>query len=505
MSKTAMQIANVTTEIVGSSKPVKVLRMNGKVQPDERLVYSQSSHIPGRLERLAVNFTGEYVNRGQVIASVYSPELVNAQEELFEARKIAETQPMLFESAKEKLKNWKLSDRQITQILESGRIREELPILADISGYITEKKVNLGDYVSRGQVIYQVANLSRVWILLDVYESDMAWIKKGDEVTISVQSLPGEQFRGIISFIDPVLDPMTRVAKARIEVENSDLRLKPEMFVSATVEAKLPIKSDDAIVVPKSAVMWTGERSVVYVKSSSSSAVEFMMRTVTLGPALGNGYIVTEGLTAGEEIAVNGTFSIDAAAQLAGKPSMMNPQGGPAMTGHNHGGAEMQRDMKSSATGEVQTYTLGQEANEALITIFRDYLAMKDALVSDDLEKAKNTGIEFITHVEKIKMSLFEGESQQVWQKLSGELKKALQQIPKMNTLAQIRKPFEQISDHMIDLERVFNANKGALYIQHCPMTNNNQGADWLSTSKEIRNPYYGKEMLTCGRVTGEL
>ncbi|MBD3660860.1 MAG: efflux RND transporter periplasmic adaptor subunit, partial [Arenibacter algicola] len=160
MSPTAMQLANVATAIVGKTKPVKSVRLNGKVKADERSVYSQSSHIPGRIEKLMVNFTGEYVNKGQVIASIYSPDLVNAQEELFEARKIVETEPLLFNSAKEKLKNWKLTDKQIAQILESGVVKEELPILADISGYVTEKKVNLGDYVMKGMAIYEIANLN---------------------------------------------------------------------------------------------------------------------------------------------------------------------------------------------------------------------------------------------------------------------------------------------------------------------------------------------------------
>lgn len=504
MSQTAMQIANVTTEIVGTSKPVKLLRMNGKVQADERLIYSQSSHIPGRIEKLSVNFTGEYVNKGQVIASIYSPELVNAQEELFEARKIADTQPLFFNSSKEKLKNWKLSDRQIAQILESGRIREELPILADISGYVTEKKVNLGDYVNKGQVIYQIANLNSVWILFDVYESDMAWIKKGDEVKFSLQSLPGELFVGKISFIDPVIDPMSRVAKARVEVNNKDLKLKPEMFVSGTVEAKLPIKTD-AIVVPKSAVMWTGERSVVYVKNTLSKGISFMMRTVSLGPALGNGFVILEGLEAGEEIAVNGTFSIDAAAQLAGKPSMMNPEGGPAMTGHNHGGTEFPGFNESSTTMGVKNLSVDQKTKDALNPIFKDYLVMKDALVNDNLEEAKVAGTRLLKTIENVNMVLFKGESQGVWMKLSGEIKNAMQHLAYFNSLDEIRKTFQQLSNCMIDLERAFKPNNETLYVLHCPMANNNKGADWISASKEIKNPYYGQAMLTCGKVTEEL
>src|SRR5690606_19647124 len=133
-----------------------------------------------------------------------------------------------------------------------------------------------------------------------------------------------------------VIDPVTRVASARVEVNNKGLKLKPEMFVSGTVEAQLPMETD-AVVIPKSAVMWTGERAVVYIKSTNETGVSFTMREVVLGPALGESFIIENGLEEGEEIAVHGTFSIDAAAQLAGKPSMMNPDGSPSLNSHNHG------------------------------------------------------------------------------------------------------------------------------------------------------------------------
>lgn len=504
MSQTAMQIANVGTEIVGKTKPVKSLRLNGKVQADERSVYSQSSHIPGRIEKLMVNFTGEYVNKGQVIASIYSPDLVNAQEELFEARKIVEIQPLLFNSAKEKLKNWKLSDNQITQFLESGAIEEKLPILADVSGYVTEKKVNLGDYVMKGMAIYEIANLSSVWILFDVYESDMAWIKKGDEVSFTVQSVPGETFKGKISYIDPVIDPMSRVAKARVEVSNKGLKLKPEMFVSGIVEAKLPIISD-AIVVPKTAVMWTGQRSVVYVKNTSAKGVNFMMRDITLGPALGNSFVVNEGLEEGEEIAINGTFSIDAAAQLAGKPSMMNPEGGPAMTGHNHGGGVMPTSNEPIKKPTAKKVSVDQKAKDALKPLLTEYLTMRDALTNDNLDEAKKAGAHILKTIEGVNMSLFTGESHTVWMGLSSDLKNTLQHVPHFKNLGEVRKSFHQLSDAMIRLEMSFNANDETLYVLHCPMANNNKGADWLSTSKEVKNPYYGQSMLTCGEVIKEI
>ena len=480
------------------------MRLNGKVKADERSVYSQSSHIPGRIEKLMVNFTGEYVNKGQVIASIYSPDLVNAQEELFEARKIVETEPLLFNSAKEKLKNWKLTDKQIAQILESGVVKEELPILADISGYVTEKKVNLGDYVMKGMAIYEIANLNNVWILFDVYESDMAWVKKGDAVNFTVQSLPGESFKGKISYIDPVIDPMTRVAKARVEINNSGLKLKPEMFVSGTVEAELPIKSE-AIIVPKTAVMWTGQRSVVYIKNTTAKGVNFMMRDVTLGPALGDGFVVNDGLQEGEEIAINGTFSIDASAQLAGKPSMMNPEGGPAMTGHNHGGGAMPATNGTPNKTAAKKVSVSQKAKDALKPLFTEYLSMKDALTNDNLENAKKAGSNILKTVDGLNMALFTGESHNVWMGLSSDLKNTLQHVQHFKTLEEIRKAFQQVSNIIIGLETSFNPNDEALYVMHCPMANNNKGADWVSTSKEVKNPYYGQSMPTCGEVTKEI
>jgi Cu(I)/Ag(I) efflux system membrane fusion protein len=162
MSPTAMQLASVTTSVITKQKPVKELRLNGKVKADERKTFSQSSHIPGRVERLMVNFTGETVQRGQVLAYIYSPDLVVAQEELFEAAKMKEIQPALFQAAKEKLKNWKLTENQIQQIIKKGTIQEQFPILADVSGVVMSKNVNLGDYIKKGESIYKIANLNTV-------------------------------------------------------------------------------------------------------------------------------------------------------------------------------------------------------------------------------------------------------------------------------------------------------------------------------------------------------
>jgi Cu(I)/Ag(I) efflux system membrane fusion protein len=500
MSPTAMQLADIRTAAVGTMDPVKTVRLNGKVQEDERLVSSQSSHIPGRIERLNVNFTGEYVRRGQVIAYIYSPDLVTAQEELFEAQKIKETQPQLFKSARAKLKNWKLSDSQIDKILESGNPSDEFPITADISGYVLSKNVNVGDYIKRGEPIYEIANLSRVWVLFDVYESDMPWINKGDQVQFTVQSLPGQTFESKISFLDPVIDPKTRVAKARVEVPNKDNQLKPEMFVSGTVEATLPKRSNN-VIVPKTAVMWTGKRSVVYVKNTTGSGVSFMMREVTLGPGLGDSFIVESGLEEGEEIAVNGTFSIDAAAQLAGKPSMMNPEGGPAMTGHKHGGMYKPASSDQVMKKETKPVSISQKAKEALRPLYTEYLKFKEALTADEFDQAQKAASDLKTTLDKVNMSAFTGESHDAWMSYSSDLKNALQHVQHLKTIEELRTTFQQVSEGMIDLTKAFNPLDQTLYVQFCPMADDNKGANWLSTEEEISNPYFGASMLTCGEV----
>ncbi len=337
MSSTAMELANVQTSIVGLSAPSKDLTLNGKVVKDERLTYSQSSHISGRVDRLIVSFTGAYVSKNQIIAYIYSPELVTAQEELLKAYVNLEDQRALFESAKSKLYNWKVTDEQINSILESGEAIESFPILSDFSGYITEIKIKQGDYVQKGTPFFEISNLSNVWIVFELYESDLSFVKIGDKINYEIQALPGETFEGKISFIDPIINPETRVLKARIDVNNYSMKLKPEMFVLGTLKSDLTNISDQ-ITIPKSSVLWTGKRSIVYVKHLNSSGVSFKMREVVLGAPLNDSYIIEAGLEIGEEIAISGAFSIDAAAQLAGKPSMMNPKGGKPNTGHNHGG-----------------------------------------------------------------------------------------------------------------------------------------------------------------------
>lgn len=323
-TKEAAQLANLQTSVVSSQNPEKELRLYGKVQADERLLQNQVAHISGRVEKLLVNFTGESVRKGQKLAVIYSPELVTAQQELLEAAKTKQSQPEIYEAAKEKLRQWKISDTQILEIENSHNVQSNISIEATTSGIVTARRINMGDYVSAGTVLYEVSDLSRVWVLFDAYESDLPFLKQGDKIGFTVQALPGNSFDGTIRFIDPVIDPVNRVAKVRVEIGNPGAKLKPEMFATGIVKSNLA-EYKGKLVIPSSAVLWTGKRSIVYVKQPGDDPV-FHLRQIELGPKLGESFVVLEGLTDGEEIATHGAFSIDAAAQLEGKPSMMNQE-----------------------------------------------------------------------------------------------------------------------------------------------------------------------------------
>lgn len=405
----------------------------------------------------------------------------------------------MFNAAKEKLKNWKLSDKQIDQIVKSNKTIEQFPILANVSGYVTKKMVNLGDYIKQGEALYEIADLSKVWVLFDVYETDMTWINKGDAVIYTVQSIPGKTFKGKISYIDPVIDPKTRVAKARLEATNKGLMLKPEMFTTGTIEAKTNTNYT-SLTVPKTAVMWTGKRSVVYVMQMSAQGVSFIMREVTLGPELGESYVIEDGLQPGEEIAINGTFSIDAAAQLAGKPSMMNPEGGVAMAGHNHGG-NTNSNMETMPVSSKRT-TISEDAKKSLQPLFDNYFKLKVALASDDFEEAKASGAALYSALGKVDMNLFKADAHSQWMQQSTVLKAALQHIEHLGDIKAIREKFISISNSMIATAESFDPISTAIYVQHCPMADSNKGADWLSLDKEIQNPYFGESMLSCGENT---
>lgn len=502
MSEDAMKLANIRTMTVGADAASKEMRLNGKVAVDERNTYSQSTHIPGRIEKLNVNFTGEEVKRGQTLAVVYSPELVTAQEELLQAYSIREEQPQLYAAVRQKLSNWRISDRLMDQIVASGKPLQRFPISADVSGVVIEKFVELGDYVERGMPLYSISDLSKVWVLFDLYESQLAWVKEGSSIEFTVASLPGETFEGKITFIDPLLNTATRVSTARVEVDNAEGKLKPEMFVSGTVETKIGAAASQEIAIPKSAVLWTGKRSLVYIKEDVGNKAGFRLREVVLGPSLGESYVIQEGLQEGEEIVVNGTFTVDAAVQLSGRPSMMNSEMVDSEKEHGHG-----EDLKTILE------TDGVHFREVTPTAFKNqlgellgiYLTLKESLIKG--EKAENSvlGSRFIAQLKSISPEFPSEEAMEYWMKKKLALEASASNLQEASNLEEQRKHFVVLSEEMIKALVVFGLNNQSIFVDHCPMANADAGAYWISDYKDIRNPYFGEAMMNCGEIVKEI
>jgi len=485
MTENAMALANIQTTIVGNAQTSDddgMISLSGKIAANDENNTVQASYFKGRIEQLNVNYEGQQVNRGQLLAIIYAPDLIAAQQELITAASLKESQPALYKAVRNKLKNWKLSDSQINAIEESGTVRENFPIYATVSGTVSEVMAAQGDYVNQGQPIVKLSNLNSVWAEFDSYENQIAQFKVGQKINITTNAYSNREFEGTISFIDPILNNATRTVTVRATLPNKEDLFKPGMFVTGKIKGAAQ-SMENTLAVPASAVLWTGERSLVYVKTNPNEPV-FEMREVTLGNRSGENYQVSAGLNNSDEIVTNGTFTVDAAAQLQGKKSMMNQQ--------------MMQD-ESAMMGDMEmsfSNAFSSDFNKALSS----YLKMKDAFVASDVGQvsafAKATS-------KKLKEISTTGLGKMEKQHLSKSIE-MLDAIANNDNLENQRTHFVILNENIVTIKMNIKSSTN-YYVQKCPMANNNKGAVWLSTVKEIKNPYYGDAMLTCGRVVNEI
>jgi Cu(I)/Ag(I) efflux system membrane fusion protein len=324
--------------------------MVGMVTYDEGRVTRIAAWVGGRIEKMHVDFEGAVVRAGEPMVDLYSPGLVAAQEELLRSADAhrralasgsssAEGALATLEAVRERLVQWGLSDAQVRTVEESGQASRTVTLVSPAGGTVVEKSATEGAYVQTGTAIYTIADLSRVWIVLDAYESDLAWISGGENVTFRTDAYPGRTFEGTVAFVDPTVDPATRTVGVRVEAANDEGLLKPMMFVRATAMASLGSPGSSRLVVPATAPLLTGKRAIVYVEVPGEDAPTYEGREVVLGPRAGDYYVVESGLREGEQVVVEGAFKIDSALQIRAKPSMMSPEDGgaaPAVT-HDHG------------------------------------------------------------------------------------------------------------------------------------------------------------------------
>ena len=499
MTPNALALANIQTSIVeGATIQGATQNLSGKISINEEQIAVQASYYAGRIERLFINYTGQEVQKGQVLATLYAPQLVAAQQELLTAAALKETKPQLYRAVRKKLQLWKLSDKEIEAIEVSGKVREYFPIRATVGGTVTALLGAEGDYLKEGQAIARVSNLNTLWANFDAYERQLSQFRVGQKIEIYTSVYPNKKVEGTISFIAPLLNNDTRTATLRATVKNNDKVLKPGMFVSGKITTAP--STTKAVSIPASAVLWTGKRSLVYVKAAQDSPI-FEMREVTLGQKNGVQVEIIEGLSIGEEIVTKGTFTVDAAAQLQGKKSMMNNTGGKTMTGHEgHTGVQENHDSPT-AMKQTMKMNFSDSFQKDFKPVLLAYLKVKDALVASDAPQtvvsAKAT-LEALNAIPTSNLGKMEKEH-------FNAIIKMLEAIAAKTNLNNQRSHFVLLNEHLVALVSAFSTLENTLYVQQCPMANNNQGAVWLSVEKDIRNPYFGAAMLKCGSTIKSL
>lgn len=530
MSEASRALAEIQTTAVIQEYPEAEIRLVGKLDYDETKEKSLTARFPARIDELFVNFTGIRVKKGEHLARVYSPDLLTAQRELLTSYR-ADPDSSITRAARDKLRLWDLLPEQIDAIIESGQAKDHFVLKAPVGGVVVAKYVKEGDYIKTGEPLFKIVDLSVLWAYLDAYESDLPWLRFGQEVAFTVEAIPGETFYGQIAFIEPEVNRKTRTIPIRVNVPNEDGKLKPGMFVRGIVESRLaedgkvyapefagkwispmhpevvkdgpgqcdvcgmdlvPAEelgyvdtADESapLLVPSSAVLRTGKRAVVYVEKPDAERPTYEGREIVLGPRAGDNFIVIAGLDAGERVVSNGAFKIDSALQIQAKPSMMNPEGGGPAPGHDHGGAS---GVTNDPHAGHDMASMIEIPTERATQLLEPYLAMQSALAADDLKTAQAQAkamMEVTGH--------------------SGALPDLLHDMLAAESLNALRKPyFEMLSNAMIAAVKASPSSfEEKLYLMNCPMVYGDRGADWLQSSEQLLNPYFGAMMLKCGEV----
>jgi membrane fusion protein, copper/silver efflux system len=411
--------------------------------------------VAGRIDKLHVDFTGSAVRKGDPMASIYSPELVTAQAELIQAVKAAqEIDKSGFKrvrdaagqtelAAREKLRLLGFTTDQIRKVVESGAPSDHMTLHSPLSGVVIRKDVLEGMYVQTGTRIYTIADLSRVWIILEAYESDLPWVRLGMEVEFQAEAYRGEVFRGKILFVDPVVDEKTRTVRVRLEAANPAGKLKPGMFVRA-MKRSPAVTGKEPLVIPASAPLVTGKRAVVYVQAPDKEGL-YEGKEILLGPRAGDYYIVKHGLSEGELVVTRGNFKIDSAVQLLAKPSMMSPYGGTAAPAHDHG-------PKTVAAGESPSPPSITPVPPALASqlpeLARTYDTLKATVGKRDLQKTRQAYQVFYDVLCAIDPTSIQDQSALVWKELTMLLRNDSMLGGEADTDEEASRLFRTLSDH---------------------------------------------------------
>lgn len=486
------RIRTATVQRRGAGKVER--RLLGRVDYDENTLRTVTSWIGGRIDRLHVRVTGERVKRGQVIASLYSPEVYSAHQDLIQARQqrerlgsatasAQEAAEAALQAGRDRLRLLGVPEPELKRMEKAQRPSEQVLIRTPFAGTVIERLATEGNYVSTGTGLYRVANLSSLWVQLDAYESDLSILKVGQDVSLKVEALPGEEFQGRVTFVDPVLNARTRTARVRIEVRNRDRRLSPGMFAEAIVQSASVEAGEQPLVIPDTAPLFTGRRSVVYVEVPGVKTPTYDARVVRLGSKMGDEYPVLGGLAEGDRVVVNGAFAIDADLQIRGGLAMMTAPD------------------DTEAGPYDQIVQVSDKNQQQLAKIFKHYLELHAALTVDNLEDAKGAAKALAAAVDAVKPEAG-SPFHHAWMPVSRQVSAHAMHFGHATSLDEARPVFRDLSQQAATMLRVFgNPTDDTLRLAFCPMALGGDGAEWIQRSEHIENPYFGAQMHDCGEV----
>jgi Cu(I)/Ag(I) efflux system membrane fusion protein len=519
----------------------RTIRTIGSIDFDESQLSTISAYIDGRLEKMYANYAGVKVNKGDDLALIYSPQLYTAQTEFITSMnsdgKIGRFQISggdLNKMARENLAELGMTQEQIDQLAKSGKPMSRIRIKSPQSGTVIEKSAVEGDYVKTGHKLYRVADLSSVWLMLDLFPDDASAVRFGQQVEAEIQSMPGEVFTGRVAFIDPTVNPKTRTVRVRVEIMNFDGKLRPGDYATARVTvpaipmdqvydpalankyispmhpqvirdqsgkcplcdmdlvptsqlgfASEPLPAQQVVTVPRDAVLLAGENSVIYVETEPG---RFEIRRVTVGPMNRKEAVIVEGLSAGETVATGGNFLIDSQMQLAGNPSLMDPTKAPS---YSPGPLELP---------QTNPVMLATDAGKQFDRTYDAYFEIQCAMAADQTPPpvALNTLIEGLRELEM---------SAEVPDEAQRKFATARRAASRMDgSLETAREAYRGVSHAMLKAATVARGPKTAVKLTHyyCPMVPGG-GGDWMQPGGELQNPYWGSEMLTCGEVVRDM
>lgn len=541
------RLANIQTAKAEVGTLEATLQTVGVIAIDESRQATIAAYIDGRLERLFADYTGVHIAKGDHLAVIYSPQLYSAQVEYVEARRalsaagglaaVRQAQEALAANTRQRLREFGMTEEQITELERTGKAQSRLTIYAPQGGTVVEKLAVEGNYVKSGDPIYRIAELSTVWLMLKLFPEDAARIRFGQRVEAIVQSLPGETLIGRVAFIDPTVDPKTRTVGVRVELLNEDGRLRPGDYAEARVTlpigpqgkvydadlagkwispmhpqivreepgqcpicgmdlvptsnygfAEQPLPHPESLYVPRTAVLLAGGNSVVYVETKPG---EFEIRPVTVGPILRDKIVILEGLKAGESVATAGNFLIDSQMQLAGKPSLIDPTKAIAKSKERKG---------PLVFNEVAVTPVGGETGKQLEYLYAAYFDVQKSLAAD---KKPPAGPSQSLHKAALALAS-DAALPESAAKLAQQIATKSEHLHHMD-LTGARRDFKLISHAVVTLAAQVRGEGAQDSFTHfyCPMVKGG-GGDWLQANGELLNPYFGSEMLRCGEKVQE-